>query len=320
MKQLMGGIKAGNKGVTLIELMIVLVIAAVLVAGIYSLFINQQRSYSVQDQVAGVQQDARVALDIMARDIRMAGFLAGPGSGTGFTDGSITTITLPSGFTFAITPVNSTNAPDSISVVFGAQELGTVQSITGNNVINLTTIKVDSGIVNYFNNNPQLVAFDLHDQHRNKVYQVSSSSASSITVTNFPSASVTVGGRVYGVKAITYSVTTADGVLRRNDYSGGGAQPLAGDGTTTLVEDLQFAYQLAGSNTWIFDTAADTWPAGNTFADIRLVRINIIVKTAVPDPKETGFFKPACEDRGKVNVDPGNRRRVYTTEVKLRNL
>ena len=73
-----------NNGVTLIELMIVLVIAAILVGGIYTLFTNQQRSYFVQDRVAGIQQDARAALGIMARDIRMAGLWTGAGSGTGF--------------------------------------------------------------------------------------------------------------------------------------------------------------------------------------------------------------------------------------------
>ena len=75
-----------DKGVTLIELMIVLVIAGLLVGGIYTLFATQQRSYFVQDRVAGVQQDARAVLTIMARDIRMAGFVTGEGSSSGFTD------------------------------------------------------------------------------------------------------------------------------------------------------------------------------------------------------------------------------------------
>ncbi len=328
MKQLMARIRAGNKGVTLIELMIVLVIASILVGGIYTLFMTQQRSYSVQDQVAGVQQDARAALDIMTRDIRMAGFLVGPGSSSGFTDGLINTITLPSGFTFALTPVNSATTPDSITVVFSAQELGVVQSLTGGNQVNLL-LSSNVNLNTYFASNPLLVSFDLHDNHRNKVYQVNafSNSPAQVTVTNFPSGSVTVGGKVYGVKAITYSVTTADGVLRRNEYTGGGAQPLAGDGTTTFVEDLQLAYQVAGSNTWIFDIPAHTWPASTTFANIRMVRINITVRTAVQDAAvqdaapATQFNQPALEDHSTtLNGPDGFRRRVYTTEVKIRNL
>ncbi len=63
-----------KKGVTLIELLVVLVICAIVIGGIYKVFIAQTRAYTVQDQVAEVQQDVRGAMEIMVRDIRMAGF------------------------------------------------------------------------------------------------------------------------------------------------------------------------------------------------------------------------------------------------------
>ena len=50
-----------DKGVTLIELMIVLVIAGIVIGAIYTIFATQQRSYYVQDRVTGIQQDARAA-------------------------------------------------------------------------------------------------------------------------------------------------------------------------------------------------------------------------------------------------------------------
>jgi len=65
---------ANRKGVTLIELLVVLVISAIVVGGIYRVFIAQTRAYTVQDQVAEIQQDVRGAMEIMARDIQMAGF------------------------------------------------------------------------------------------------------------------------------------------------------------------------------------------------------------------------------------------------------
>jgi prepilin-type N-terminal cleavage/methylation domain-containing protein len=298
----MTAIKKKDEGVTLIELMIVLFIASFLVAGIYSLFITQHRSYTVQDQVVGVQQDARVALDLMARDIRMAGFVAGAGSGTGFTDGLINSITLPGAITYAITPVNSTSAPDSITVVLGTQELGVVQTVTVN-VVQVDRSAPSNPTFNYF-------SFDLLP---GRLYQGTFTGTNiSISSTGFPSgSSKIVGGKAYGVQAITYGVS--NGVLQRV------GQPLAGDGINTIVEDLQFAYQVEGDAGWYNDPLTD-FPVGKTRADIRMVRINIIVKTAVPDPKETSFFKPACEDHGQDNSDPGNRRRVYTTEVKVRNL
>jgi prepilin-type N-terminal cleavage/methylation domain-containing protein len=65
---------ANIKGVTLTELLVVLVICAVVIGGLYKVFIAQTRAYTVQDQVAEVQQDVRGAMEIMVRDIRMAGF------------------------------------------------------------------------------------------------------------------------------------------------------------------------------------------------------------------------------------------------------
>lgn len=66
--------KFKEKGVTLIELMVALVICGIIVAAIYRLFVAQARSYTVQDQVAESQQNVRNAMELLLRDIRMAGF------------------------------------------------------------------------------------------------------------------------------------------------------------------------------------------------------------------------------------------------------
>jgi len=63
-----------ERGVTLIELLVTLVISSIVVAGIYRVFIAQSKAYTVQDQVAEVQQTVRSALDILLRDLRMAGY------------------------------------------------------------------------------------------------------------------------------------------------------------------------------------------------------------------------------------------------------
>ncbi len=66
--------KSDEKGVTLIELLIALVISGIIVAAIYRMFVAQTRSYTVQDQVAEVQQNVRNAMERMVKDLRMAGF------------------------------------------------------------------------------------------------------------------------------------------------------------------------------------------------------------------------------------------------------
>jgi type IV pilus assembly protein PilW len=63
-----------RKGVTLIELLVTLVIAAITIAGIYRVFISQTKTYAIQDQVMEVQQSVRGAMEILLRDLRMTGF------------------------------------------------------------------------------------------------------------------------------------------------------------------------------------------------------------------------------------------------------
>jgi len=63
-----------RKGVSLIELLIAMAIAAITVAGIFRLFIAQGRAYTVQEQVTEVQQSIRTAMELLSRDLRMTGF------------------------------------------------------------------------------------------------------------------------------------------------------------------------------------------------------------------------------------------------------
>ena len=62
------------KGFTIIELMVALVLSFILVGAIYQTFTSQQKAYTVQDQVAETQQNARMAMNILVRDMRMAGY------------------------------------------------------------------------------------------------------------------------------------------------------------------------------------------------------------------------------------------------------
>jgi type IV pilus assembly protein PilW len=62
------------RGITLIELLIALVIGGIIVAAIYRVFVAQSKAYVVQDQAVEVQQSVRSAMEILLRDLRMAGF------------------------------------------------------------------------------------------------------------------------------------------------------------------------------------------------------------------------------------------------------
>lgn len=64
----------GEHGFTLIELLIAMTIALVVITSISSAFISQRKTYAVQEQISEMQQNARAAMDMMSREIRMAGY------------------------------------------------------------------------------------------------------------------------------------------------------------------------------------------------------------------------------------------------------
>ena len=61
------------QGFTMIELLVAMVVALLAMSAIYSTFLNQHRSYQIQEETAEMQQNLRAAMFYMEREIRMAG-------------------------------------------------------------------------------------------------------------------------------------------------------------------------------------------------------------------------------------------------------
>ena len=69
-----------TRGFTLIELLVSMGIGMVVLAAVSTTFMSQARFYSAQEQVNEMEQNARGALDIISRELKMAGY--NPNSGT----------------------------------------------------------------------------------------------------------------------------------------------------------------------------------------------------------------------------------------------
>ena len=63
-----------QKGFSLIELMIAMVIGLVLMSGIVSVFASSRKSFDMTQEISSVQESARFAMDALNEDIRLAGF------------------------------------------------------------------------------------------------------------------------------------------------------------------------------------------------------------------------------------------------------
>lgn len=66
---------AEPKGFALVEIMLTLAVTGILMAAVYNLYLNTQQAAVQQEEVVELQQNLRVAMDQLTREIRMAGFL-----------------------------------------------------------------------------------------------------------------------------------------------------------------------------------------------------------------------------------------------------
>ena len=64
-----------QRGLSLIELMVAITLSLILTLGVVQIFSSSKQSSRVQNELARLQENARFALDVLSRDIRMAGQL-----------------------------------------------------------------------------------------------------------------------------------------------------------------------------------------------------------------------------------------------------
>jgi type IV pilus assembly protein PilW len=72
-------------GFTLVELMVSMGIGMMILAAVTTTFMSQTRIYNAQEQINEMQQNARGVLDIISREVKMAGYNPGGGSFDGVT-------------------------------------------------------------------------------------------------------------------------------------------------------------------------------------------------------------------------------------------
>ncbi len=80
------------RGFTIVEVMVALVITSILLLGVINIFVASKTTYTLQNGVARLQENARYAIQVMTRSIQMAGYntnsvLAAPFTAAGSTDG-----------------------------------------------------------------------------------------------------------------------------------------------------------------------------------------------------------------------------------------
>ena len=237
-------------GMTLIELMAAIGVTTVLVAAALTIVVTSNKATQVNEQVGEVQQNVRLAMDLISQDIKLAGFNMTSAVGAC----TVGTMALPA----PIVPGDNVPAggvgvindvgPDTVRLVVpsmtaganGATPVLSALASGATNVISLSagdiTAMVTSGLA------------------IGSVVSVGGSFSSPVTVVGVasltlakfppPSAQFPIGTPVYLLQCVSYSISAIPALC------GGSTSCLLRNGVPLVdgIEDLQLAYACDGCN------------------------------------------------------------------------
>ncbi|MBD3893973.1 MAG: hypothetical protein EST26_08920 [Hydrogenophaga sp.] len=246
---------ARQRGLSLIELMISITLGLLVILAVTYVFAASRASYRHQEALSNVQESGRMALELLTRDIRMAGH---PGCGNlAFLDHRT-----PAEFSNAMVLSGVANAaavPDSISLTRGSAHPARLSAIAAANQIEL----VDAAVLG------NLVAGDrllLTDCAFTEVVQVSARLGNRVTTVAPLTRQYGPGSFVMRLERVAYSV--AGNELRRS-VDGAPGQAVAGN-----IANMKLFYGIDSSG----DRSVDSYVANPAnWAEVVAVRINLSV-------------------------------------------
>jgi len=283
-----------DAGLTLIELLVALVLSSILIAALYRTFISQHKTYIVQEQVVGMQQNARAAIFRVVREIRMAGFGKVAGEyvpGVGYVSRILPVqFTGTKGETIIYRNILNRDTPEPgwLTVIAAVNSSGHAAELLG--VSSRFQIVVDKVDVE-----KDRALFDMANKRYISIDGVESNAITKITEENSGSTKqyqldlehplqyhYKAGARVFPVTAVSFQ-------LGGREELGSGQQPMAEN-----IESLTFGYFDGHGNATLDDRA------------VRMVRVVITARTERPDPL--------------VKEKEGYRRREIASNIQIRNL
>lgn len=310
----------------MVELMVAMVVASIVMTVMFTIFRTSTDSWNTQEEVTNMQQNLRVAMAWVSRDIRMAG------CGMNLFSDMVEHIEVYDGATAGgwvllrpITITNSDAGPDSIDIMYGDINSGEYDATIREGMPDASSeLKVDS--TDEFEVDDFVV---VSNGLNAALFVVSAVQPASLKLQhnpaqspfnppaafkNFPNGGgYEHGSRLYNFKNfrwLTYYIDQTDPehpMLMVDDHKGGGAQVVAED-----IEDMQFYY-------FMKDGTETNDPTGNE-EDIRAVRVSFVARTSKQDKNARTAFSPmSLEDHVVAATFDGYRRAPLQSVIQLRN-
>ncbi len=315
-----------NTGFTLVELLIALVLSIVIVGAVYATFNSQQKSFSLTNQKMDMQQQGRAAMNMIMRDLRMAGCLVPSSKAIRVVNNNISSGTTP--------------ASDELTVLYADQTFDgfKINSSSGSPPTSVT-VEIQSGGSfassnnDYVNKNIILVTSDEnHSVIRNITAASGTGTQRTFTLGNldtnlssltpaFDSSSdnsaTYTSGSAYILRTRTYNITSETLYINdHNDATSTGTPRALAEGADILQYDF-----IMSDGTTQSDPTSGTY----TIDQIRAIRIYLLMKNNTKDPDYTDTTTYTL-GASNVAYTPGAssvlspfRRRLLTSLLRLRN-
>jgi len=315
-----------QRGVTLVELMIALVIGLLVTVAMLKVYVDASRMYRFNEGLARVQENGRFALEFIRRDARVAGFW-GCYSDAALTNGISATsdayINVGAGHITG-TSDDGLNSSDSL----------TFRSATGSGALVTSDMSGTGGTITVDSASALATgtAALISDCENGDLFQITGISETALAHAAGASANISpnlnkayaAGARVYEARETTFSI--------QEDPSSGVPtlyREVIGEGAQPLVEGIQNMQILYGE-----DTDADADGTANRYVAfgasgldidrIVSIRISVLVRsinnnlTTEPSPY---MYPPWVNPPIPTTPDEDDKylRKIFTTTVTLRN-
>jgi type IV pilus assembly protein PilW len=253
-------------GFTLIELMIAMLLGLIVIGGVVSVFLANQRTYRTNQALGDVQDGSRIAFEMMARDIRDAGL-----TGCGNAGRVANVLNNAPGGTTPKWWADWGNAVHGYDAGTGADPALTVGTAAGNQVAGTDSLQLlgaaDTGLSVAATPSSTAANFKLNDKTSDLttgdvIIVCDPDHATIVQITNYTDSNVTV-------------VHNAGGSTSPGNCSKGMGYP-------TLCTTNGNGYQF-GPNSQIFKLAAVDWYIGtNPIGGTSLYRVSVATSGGVP--------------------------------------
>jgi prepilin-type N-terminal cleavage/methylation domain-containing protein len=292
-------------GFSLIELMVVLVMLGIVTSQILSILATQMNSYAAQKGVTETQGDARLAVDLMVRDIRMAGYMvpeenavSGIDGGTGAAD--VLCLSDPS-------VMNDAQVDLALSRFDGASLTANVGGGDNSVTLNAADLDIDGdGDVDFTVGSGIIIASNTNT-YCGRISAINSGVVSFAPATA-GSFAVAVGAGV-AVPAIFYARTGA-GLIRNSLV------------VSRQIEDLQVEYAVDANDDG--QIGGGEFPvhglSGQNPGLVRGLRLSVLARSIDADPQITGTGRPGVANRNPSGTPDAFRRRLVRVVAAPRNL